>query len=664
MRFYILHIFLFFAVSLYAISPDELADSIHSRLNFPTCVGRTKVRAIQVRNDLAVVRCNRTPGMRAFSQPELDAFLRDVARWTECRRAQVLSDGVDIATQVVNHRPERGIHRGCSPAVVALWPSHGRYLHPNPVVGDRWLWQRALQWCTTEDRLTTEYTTRITDMLRRAGVTVVNPRPDPRTPEGQALGESGFPRWMEAAVYSTGIRTFDAETLRNNPKIKRDADDYKYDLFCRPIWANRLVKEGTDVDLVLAVHTDGYDEPGDSAMVGTLALYTDDKARQYAHLVQRQIVQDMQHTMAPEWPERELRKCGYVETRVPEMPAMIIEIASHKDISDARYLLDPNAMDIFCRAIYKGVVRTLFGYDTPIAPLTPDSVRISRSGLLSWIPTLDPLEPSAAPESYIVTDQDGNTFKTRDTQLQLELIPGVEYRFTVSACNDGGVSRPSVPVGICVVSDRWVQVLNTFTRVTGPEFYFDSLTAGITPGRYGIADSVSYAMIGRQTEYRRSAPWVSNDNNGWGECSIENEDILTVGNTRRYHLEHAAVWRSLGYSYIAAYGVPSEKDMLTDLIAEHDGSAVLSPGEVVTTPFGRFAIATEPNDSVLYCNRADRLGVHNGDVVLGRFRNGRPAIILRGTELIYAFRLEAAADYRTLLRHLIYEQEKKLTPTH
>ena len=555
----------------------------------------------------------------------------------------------------------RRTHTHRKPAgVVALWASHGRYRGLESGTGDTlWLWQRAKQWVTVEDRLTTEYSTRLTDMLRNAGLTVLSPRPDPRTAWGKAIGPSGMPRWMEAALYSLRAQGY-PDTVVRYTRCFDTPSEYKDDIYSRPQWVNHLVEVAHQpVDLAIALHTDGLDAPGDSALVGTLALYTGKEHRNLAAAISHQVVQDMRRTIAPTWVERKPKDCRYAECRVPRVPSLILEIASHKDISDVQYLLDPQAMDIVARAIYKGVVRYLYGRKAVFTPLTPDSVRLTRDGLLSWHAVTDSLEPTATADHYIVTDDEGQTYSTRHTHMQFSLSPNREYRFTVCAVNRGGQSRPSVPVAIFTGGEPWVQICNCFTRTCGPTFYFDSLTAGIVPGEWGIADSVSYALVGRQTEYRRTQPWLSDTDNGWGECSTEYEDVLTKGNTKDYHLRHASVWRGEGYSYIATYGVPPDSSIAgTDLISEHPGPIVLAPGECVLTPWGAYPIHTEPNAEVLYCNRAERVTLQAGDRVLGRFRSGLPAIVQRGENIQTTFRLDAVEGYKDLLKHLIHETEK------
>ena len=170
-------------------------------------------------------------------------------------------------------------------------------------------------------------------MLENAGATVLMPRADLDQHES---GASGMPRWAEGARYWLLGQGADS-TIWN----LYEGDEYKDDMKCRGMWVNSLE---TPIDLCVALHTDGLDSGDDTTIVGTLVIYTahDDEGRailrdgrdretvnrNLGDWIQTQITEDLRH-IAPEWTRRQLREANYCESRVPEVPSIILELLSH-----------------------------------------------------------------------------------------------------------------------------------------------------------------------------------------------------------------------------------------------------------------------------------------------------------------------------------------------
>lgn len=727
-----------------AISPQALADSLNAAMDWPTCVPSIRVKNINQRKGILTIRTDKVLSGKAMDKEEVEELKAQIARWvcgqdnyrkSGIRQVQVYTDGYELSDLTVDHHARKAVLKKSGPTergTIVLWASHGRYHHEDSKTGEsRDVWQRAKMWQTVEDRLTTEFTTRLTTLLENAGYRVLMPRPDPRPEyeqrQAMEIGQTGVERWQEGAVY--WLRDLALPTTITD--YTKGESEYKNDLFCRPLWVNHLIeKEHTPVDMVLAVHTDGYDEPGDSAMVGTLAMYSDRDdngkstfadgrkrhhiSRQLAHNIQRQIVSDMRASGIAQWPERRLRNCQYVECRVPKVPSMILEIASHKDISDAIYLLDPNYQQAIARAIYKGIVRSSEGEKAVIAPLPPHNLHM-RGDTLCWSETTDTLETSARAAYYIVTDRYGREYRTEDTHTRVDTSNPSGNTYHVRAYNDGGRSDRSRLLSVAPATDKGeVLIINAFSRVSGPTWYMDSLRAGIEAGAYGIADGYNYALVGRQTEYRRDRKWVSDDDNGWGECSTEWQERVTVGNTHDYHLKHAQQWQKMGYGYRAIYYNANENDndndndnekritnnekltidpsyrcvdvilgeqeqidpMLRKALEDyyHAGGHIIVSGAWVgqgvnitlshwnriRTAAADLNIATEPNPNTLYCNKVRALRKAKGEQVYGYWReNGLPAIICGNRYMIVGAMMESIDNWQQLLEY----EEKKLTPT-
>ena len=72
-------------------------------------------------------------------------------------------------------------------------------------------------------------------------------------------------------------------------------------------------------------------------------------------LIQTQIVEDIRTQWDPEWTTRHVWNRSYSESRIPEVPAMILEMFSHQNFNDMKYALDPRFRFTMSRAIYKGI---------------------------------------------------------------------------------------------------------------------------------------------------------------------------------------------------------------------------------------------------------------------------------------------------------------------
>ena len=201
---------------------------------------------------------------------------------------------------------------------------------------------------------------------------------------------SGLPRYIEAARYwmqYAGI----PDSIYNYTCSKNDyVDDYA----SRGIWVNYLAggsaanprQAGLKIPLhaCLAFHTDAgvKDE-----VVGTLMIYKDhddEKCKTYptgksrilnrdlADYMQTQIVEDMRALYAPEWTRRQLDNSSYAEARHPKVPAVLLELLSHQNMTDMKYGLDPRVRFAVSRAIYKSILRFVheqYGTEYVVQPL-------------------------------------------------------------------------------------------------------------------------------------------------------------------------------------------------------------------------------------------------------------------------------------------------------
>lgn len=507
---------------------------------------------------------------------------------------------------------------------IALWPSHGIYYNKEQ---DRWCWQRARMWTMVEDLYSYEFThTWLIPMLENAGAYVLEPRaraglyyhtntansvwmwlgnrPLPDNAEakwmGDEVGPSGKPRWMEGARYwleYTGypdsIWNVQEWTQKKNAKEKKQDNDprgydYKDDLQCRGLWVNYLTggsranpKQpglGIQIDACLALHTDGYTAPTDSEYIGTLAIYTDYDDnhhkefptgasrmlnRDFADYVQTQVVEDIRRLVEPQWPRRELNNAGYCESRYPQVPTVLLEILSHKNLADIRLGLDPNFQKLFCRAIYKGLGRWMMGDKFVATPLEVNALAFhvynhpkELTGKITWQATTDSIEPTATPTFYIVYVREhgkewDNGTRVNKCQHTFVMKPGVQYDIRVAAGNTGGISlmsetlsaRAGLPEntefrGTKLTTNRQqnILIINADYRVDGPEWFVDSLRAGIVPATYPIPYGVCRTYLGDQWIFDKQRDikdngWTDDDNCGWGMCHMDYAGREIIGNT-------------------------------------------------------------------------------------------------------------------------------------
>ena len=447
-----------------------------------------------------------------------------------------------------------------------------------------------------------------------------------RGPSDEPVSEwtvSGMPAYMEGALYSMQWSGIDEEILTHHP------DDYTNDFADRGPWVGLLSggsrvnpkEEGKGIpfDLSFAFHSDAGVSPGDST-IGTLAIHTllaDGKqtlpsgenrlsSRLFADYVQTQVVRDIRTGFDPEWSRREIWDRSYSESRTPPVPAMILELLAHQNFADMRYGLDPAFRFTVSRAVYKGMLKYLSDrYDVPYAvqPLPVRSFSATfTDGMrarLSWRPTEDPAEETAAPTGYILyTRVDDGAFdrgriltdpEIRDGRVFTEaaLEPDRLYSFKVVAFNEGGRSFPSeiLSIGVPAVTQQGntVLVVNNFTRMSAPAWFDTPTYAGFDLRLdSGVPFGKDIHYIGEQYQFRRDLPWLDDDNPGFGGSHGNEAGRQIAGNTFDYPSVHGRALMAAGYQFCS---------MGADAFAELGGAdcwAVdLICGKQVTVPSGR-----------------------------------------------------------------------------
>ena len=405
---------------------------------------------------------------------------------------------------------------------------------------------------------------------------------------------SGLPRSAEGATY--WLQWAGADKSIWSPE---DAEtDYQEDFMCRGDWVDwisggsymnpKRPGKGIPVDLSLGFHSDAGVHPADT-VIGTLAIYTyksENKSklpggesrmtsREYADIVQSQIVNDIRELFCEDWSRRQIWDRGYRESRTPSCPAMLLELLSHQNFEDMKYGLDPSYRFTVGRAIYKGMLKYLsnrYGVPYVVQPLGVEEigVRFGNNGkaVISWKAMTDPLEPTADAEGFILYTRKGDGAFDKGVivkatpsaegrySYEISLKPGEIYSFRIAAFNEGGKSFPSETVCIGTPIDevygKAVLAVNNFDRVSGPA-YFDTPSYAGFDNRVdsGVPDVRDITFIGEMYENRRAMPWVSNACAGFGSSYYGYASKTVAGNTHDFAYVHGKALMNAGHAFFS-----------------------------------------------------------------------------------------------------------------
>lgn len=188
------------ATMTFAITPQELADSLNVFASERAYLGKVKVSDIQIdEKNITVTTCNRLSCL-SLTPEEIAQLKESVRQWvggTPTATVSIISDGKELDEWVtalykkrdkkLQYKPASAkyplVHNASQPYSakqgldgkhIALWGSHGIYY----VQAYRmWKWQRARLWTTIEDLYTSSYTMPfLVPMLENAGAVVLQPR--------------------------------------------------------------------------------------------------------------------------------------------------------------------------------------------------------------------------------------------------------------------------------------------------------------------------------------------------------------------------------------------------------------------------------------------------------------------------------------------------------
>lgn len=411
---------------------------------------------------------------------------------------------------------------------------------------------------------------------------------------------SSMPRFAEGARYWLQWAGMDSTLFSQNDM----ENDYKDDFMCRGDWVACMSggssvnpdEKGRNIpfDLAFALHSDAGTARGDTT-IGTLAIYTlkseyrrklpsgEDRrtSREFADMVQSQIVDDIREVSDPEWTRRFIWDRGYRESRTPTCPSMLCELLSHQNFTDMRLGHDPAFKFTVSRAIYKGMLKYLsnrYGFSYAVQPLPVNSFSASfHDGRirLEWKATRDRLEPTADATCFMLQTRidDGafdeghiiNASMSADSTFRtyVDFEPGHIYSFRITACNDGGKSFPSetLSAGVPECSAPWrksaadscVLIVNNFDRVSAPT-WFDSEEFGGFDNRLdsGVPYISETSFTGEMYVNMKDREWRSNADPGFGASYTDHAGSVIAGNTFDYTAVHGRAVIDAGFPFCSA----------------------------------------------------------------------------------------------------------------
>ena len=401
---------------------------------------------------------------------------------------------------------------------------------------------------------------------------------------------SGRPRYIEAGRYWLQFAGMpDSSVYTCNMGKNEYNDDYQsrseYANYLKgaPFGPNKNRNDkgcGIPIDLSMAFHTDAGITTNDTT-VGTLSIYSlegynkeavfpDGQSRlanrDLADIVQTEITHCLRSKWDSTWSRRDLREAQYSESVRSNMPDLLLELLSHQNFLDMKFVLDPRFRFDVARSIYKGMLKFLSvqnNVEYTVQPLPVDhfSTEINAGGniLLKWKPVDDPLEPTAKATKYIVYTRindegfDSGTLVDNSSYEFANPKKGVIYGFKVTAVNDGGESFPSEILSACINNgQKPVLIVNAFNRISAPGTVETPTYSGFTSNLdAGVPDKFDFITVGMQNDFNPKSDFITNDAPGWGASSAELETFISAGNTFDYPYVHGLAFKDNGFSFVS-----------------------------------------------------------------------------------------------------------------
>lgn len=476
---------------------------------------------------------------------------------------------------------------------------------------------------------------------------------------------SALPRYLEGARYALQWGGFPYKVYSPS-EGKRDYTD---DINCRSHAVNHLTGGsiynpdttglGVPIEMTFGFHSDAGFSAEDE-LIGSLGIVTTEyngdtiatghsryMARDIVGTVLRSVYDDIAALYGIKWTVRGIIDKSYSESRLPAVPAMIFESLSHQNFADMCLGHDPGFKFTVARAVYKALLKQLCflqGRDYCVQPLPVKNFAISfaegKSVRLSWAPVEDRLEPTAAPQKYILYTRVGdggfdNGKIIEGTDCTVPLVDNVLYGFKVTALNDGGESFPSETLAAYYnpEAEKRVLIVNGFHRLSGPAEVNTPSKAGFDiDADPGLAYIATPEYCGRQLDFERVNIGYEN---GLGLSGNDYEGMLIAGNSFDYPRVHGKALAANGFSFVSCSSEALIEGCATlagysavDLIlgAEKQGSAGTQLG--YSRPYKTFPKALQ-RALADYCASGGRLFVSGAHIASDMSKNDEDRAFIR-----------------------------------
>ncbi|MEY4090600.1 MAG: hypothetical protein RJB55_2871, partial [Verrucomicrobiota bacterium] len=271
---------------------------------------------------------------------------------------------------VLRQRPLRDAPEPTTPSAaalalrrIAISPGHGYYQN----TAGQWVLQREYWQGIVEDFVNHDMITLVRDELQTAGAEVLSTR---NLDRAAGTGESGFPRWQEAARYHLKALGAPASVWSST-----GTDHLSHDIRCRPLWANHV-----NADVLVSLHNNG------GGGTGTETLYDTDngfgpESKRLADAVHNRVIAAIRREYNATWTDRRVKGFNgdYGENRLATRPAILIEVAfMDRPTPDNAALQDAGFHRIVARAIREGV-EEYFATSPAAAPAAPSGLVASAA---------------------------------------------------------------------------------------------------------------------------------------------------------------------------------------------------------------------------------------------------------------------------------------------
>jgi N-acetylmuramoyl-L-alanine amidase len=323
---------------------------------------------------------------------------------------------------------------------VALSPGHGYWLG-----GGRWQLQRSFYFGIVEDFINTEFVTELDAVMRGAGANV---RPTRELDKQAGNGESGFPKWQEAARYF--VKSKGAPDAVWDSLTTATSDDYDDDIRVRPLYANWRDASGVNSEILVSIHNNGGGGTGTETWYDTANGFQTESKR-LADTVHAKVISAIRSQYNASWPDRNVKGSagGYGENRLATRPSILIEIAfMDTKAPDNDAMQDLRFRQIVANAISQGVAEFFVNQVDAAPPSVPADIAatgVSASQIdLKWAASTDDVGVAA----YRVLRNGAEIAVTAGAMFtDTGLAANSSYNYTVAARDaKGNWSAASAPI--------------------------------------------------------------------------------------------------------------------------------------------------------------------------------------------------------------------------